>query len=201
MPVRVRQEVQEVPRRLTAPVPPLADDGMRLEPLTQADHGELLVLVGDEAIKAFTRVPSDADAEFVRSWIGRYEEGWADGSRAGFSGRAVADGSLLAFAAFVHLDLDARQGEIGYAVPPAARGRGIAGRSLGLLTRWGFDQLDLVRIELVIDVENPASERVAARAGYRLEGVRRSVAFKEGRRTDNGLWSRLRDDQPSRLPE
>jgi RimJ/RimL family protein N-acetyltransferase len=49
---------------------------------------------------------------------------------------------------------------------------------------------------LEIDIANPASERVAERSGYRLEGVRRSAHFKEGRRADVGVWSRLRDDPP-----
>ena len=65
---------------------------------------------------------------------------------------------------------------------------------LGLLTRWGFAELGLERIELRIDVENGASERVAERAGYTREGVLRSVAFKEGLRADVAVWSRLRSD-------
>ncbi len=191
-----------MPRRLTGkvllnpPDPPLADDVIRLEPIGEADHSELLALVHDDAVVAFTHVPKGADSEFVSGWIGRYARGWQDGSCAGFVARSANDGVFLAFAAIVHLDLAARQGEIGYAVAPAARARGVAGRSVALLTRWGFDELGLIRLVLDIDVANPASERVARRAGYRLEGVRRSAYFKEGRRADVGIWSRLRDDPP-----
>jgi RimJ/RimL family protein N-acetyltransferase len=79
-------------------------------------------------------------------------------------------------------------------VAPAARGRGVAPRALELLTRWGFDELDLLRLELRIDVQNPASERVAERTRYVREGVLRNVYFKEGFRGDLGIWSRLSDD-------
>jgi len=48
-----------------------------------------------------------------------------------------------------------------------------------------------------MDVENAASARVAERAGYRLDGVLRSLHFKEGRRTDTAVYSRLATD---RLP-
>lgn len=185
-----------MPRRLARPEPPLADDEVRLEPLRQADNADLLALASDEAVEKFTHVPTGADAAFVTRWIGRYEQGWEDGSCAGFSVRDADASVFLAFAALVHLDLEARQGEIGYAVGPAARGRGVAGRSVTLLTRWAFEELGLVRLELQIDVANPASERVAARCGYSLEGVRRSLYFKEGRRADSGIWSRLRDDLP-----
>jgi RimJ/RimL family protein N-acetyltransferase len=89
----------------------------------------------------------------------------------------------------------ARQGEIGYGVGPAARGRGVATRTLRIVTDRGFDELGLERIELWIDVTNPASEVVAERAGYRREGVLRSYWFKEDLRRDLGVWSRLRGDR------
>jgi len=79
-------------------------------------------------------------------------------------------------------------------VSRAARGRGIAGRALKLLTDWGLGELELERIELRIDASNPGSERVADRAGYRREGMLRSVHFKEGRRADVAVWARLRTD-------
>jgi RimJ/RimL family protein N-acetyltransferase len=63
-----------------------------------------------------------------------------------------------------------------------------------LLTRWGFEELGLLRLELRIDVENPASESVAARAGYRKDGVLRNLHFKDGLRSDVAVWSRLSQD-------
>jgi RimJ/RimL family protein N-acetyltransferase len=92
---------------------------------------------------------------------------------------------------FVRIEPEGRQGEIGYVVDPAARGRGVATRTLQLLTDWGFSQLGMKRIELWIDTTNSGSERVAGRAGYALEGVLRSVWFKEEIRRDFGIWSRL----------
>ena len=168
--------------------------------MTQADHADLLALTGDEAVKQFTHVPTGADPEFIARWIGRYEQGWEDGSCAGFVVRDAASGALP---------------RLRRARPPRPRGppgrdrvRRRAGGARPRRRRPGgrtcsragrFDELGLVRLELQIDVANPASERVAARAGYSLEGVRRSLYFKEGRRADSGIWSRLRDDLPVRL--
>jgi RimJ/RimL family protein N-acetyltransferase len=181
------------PRLLTRPDPPLADDEVRLEPLTQAHVPVFVEFVRDDTIQRFTLVPSDPDEPFVRRWIRRYEDGWDDGSRAGF---AVTDhsGTVLGFAAIVQLELEAREGEIGYLIAPAARGRGAASRAVRLLTDWGFESLDLVRLELRIDVDNGPSERVAERAGYERDGVLRSKHIKEGLRAHLGVWSRLRDD-------
>jgi ribosomal-protein-alanine N-acetyltransferase len=180
--------------KITPPDPPLADDLIALEPLTQSHVAYLLGLTKDDDIIRFTRVPRGADQAFVSRWIGRYVSGWADGSRAGFA-IVDRDGCSLGFAAFVQLDRNAAEGEIGYAIDPNARGRGVATRSVELLTRWGFE-LGLERIELVIDVQNAGSARVAERAGYTFEGVLRSKHFKDGLRADLGIWSRLRGDQP-----
>ena len=182
-----------MPRSLAPPDPPLQDDEIRLEPLTQEHLPPMLALTEDPDVVRFTRVPAGADEAFVRGWIKRYEGGWDDGSRAGFAIRA-RDGGFLGFAAVVDLDLEHREGEIGYMVAPAARGRGVAPRAVELLTRWGFDELDLIRLELRIDVQNPSSERVAERAGYQRAGVLRNVRFKEGHRCDLAVWSRLSQD-------
>jgi len=183
-----------VPRRLAPPDPELADDAIRLEPLSQAHAPEMLALANDPEFVRFTRVPAGADGAFVERWIGRYESGWEDGSRAGFAILDANDGAFLGFAALVGLELDALQCEIGYGVTPHSRGRGIAGRSLDLLTRWCLDELALERLELHIDPANAGSIKVAERSGYRLEGVLRNVHLKDGLRSDVAVWSRLRSD-------
>jgi RimJ/RimL family protein N-acetyltransferase len=183
-----------VSERVRRPDPPLSYGSIRLDPLTQADAKDAWAMVQDEAIIRFTYLPTSADETFISHWIGRYERGWEDGSRAGFAIRGVDDRTYLGFAAIVHLDLENRQGEIGYMLAREARGRGAAAAAVELLTRWGFDELGLERLELRIDDANEPSKRVAERAGYRFEGVLRSLAFKEGLRTDTGIWSRLPGD-------
>jgi RimJ/RimL family protein N-acetyltransferase len=178
---------------LPPPDPMLADEAIRLGPLTPAHKPELETLVHDEGVRRYTRVPTEPPADFVETWLGFYESGWREGTRAGFAVE-THDGEFLGLGMFVRLESEGRQGEIGYVIGPAARGRGIATRTLRLLTDWGFSQLELERIELWIDVTNPASERVAERIGYVREGVLRSYWFKEDIRCDFGVWSRLRSD-------
>ena len=181
---------------LTPPDPPLADDTITLEPLAQRHVPVFQTLVLEDDIRRFTMVPTRPDRHFAANWVARYERGWAEGSRAGFA-ILGGDGAIVGFAGIFGLDDPGAEGEIGYLVAAEARGQGIAGRSVALLTRWGFDELGLERIELRIDTDNVASARVAERAGYRLDGVLRSKHFKEGLRTDLGIWSRLRSDVPT----
>jgi RimJ/RimL family protein N-acetyltransferase len=63
---------------------------------------------------------------------------------------------------------------------------------LRFLSAWAFAELPLERIELLIDVANPASEVVAQRAGYTREGVLRWTYLKPGLRSDTIVYSLLR---------
>jgi len=181
---------------VSPPDPPLADDAIELVPLASIHATELDALAQDELVRRYTLVPSDPPPGFGATWADRYATAWRDGSgRAGFTIRDRATGEFLGLVMLVRLDLDAGEGEAGYVLAPAARGRGAAARALRLVTGWSFDTLGLERIELRIDATNAASEAVACRAGYIREGVLRSTYFKEGRRADVGVWSCLRSDR------
>jgi RimJ/RimL family protein N-acetyltransferase len=184
-----------VPRRVAAPEPALADDAIRLEPLTEALAPELgWVLDGDADTARFTRIPSAPDAAFLSAWLRRYERAWEDGTAAGFAVRDASTGEAIGFAGFVELQLDHEEGEIGYVIAPGARGRGGARRAVELLTRWGFESLGLQRIELRIDPANEPSGRIARRLGYGHEGTLRNTYFKEGLRGDIDIWARVTGD-------
>ena len=64
--------------------------------------------------------------------------------------------------------------EVTYWVLPADRGRGVAVDATVAATQWAFQDLGLHRIELAHSVLNAASCRVATKAGFALEGTRRS---------------------------
>lgn len=165
-------------------------------PLAPHHESDVDALVQEEDVRTFTRVPTNPPAGFAGEWIARYEQGWQDRTRAGFA-IETHEGEFLGLGLFVRLEGEGQQGEIGYVVARAARGRGVATRTLRLLTDWGFSHLGLKRIELWIDTGNSGSERVAERAGYVAEGVLRSCWFKEDLRRDFGIWSRLADEQSS----
>jgi len=60
-----------------------------------------------------------------------------------------------------------------------------------LVARYGFDVVDLARIEVIPYVDNPASQRVAERSGCTREGVLRSYFLAHGERHDCVMYSLL----------
>jgi RimJ/RimL family protein N-acetyltransferase len=86
--------------------------------------------------------------------------------------------------------------QTGYWVAPDARGRGLARTALVLLSRWALATLPLIRLQLFTDLDNPASMRVAERAGFAPEGTLRNWYDLRGERRDAIMFSLLPGDLP-----
>jgi RimJ/RimL family protein N-acetyltransferase len=166
----------------------------RLEPLGENHLASVAAMFDDEHVLRSTRVPNPVPPGWEREWLEVYAEGRRDGTREAFAVVDADDGSFLGLGLAFGIDREGRQLELGYVVAPDARGRGVATRTLELLTQWGFSELDVLRIELWISADNEASKRVAANVGYRYEGTLRSFHFKQGIRDDFEVWSRLPSD-------
>ena len=167
---------------------------IRLERLSHVHLDGLSALVEDPDVRRFTRIPEPPPPGFTERWLESYEQGRRDGTRVAFAVLDVADDEFLGFAAAVRIEPEAQTAELGYMVAAPARGRGVASEALRELSAWAFRELDVQRLELLIGVDNPASRRVAERAGYVLEGTLRSLSVKPGLRGDMEIWSRLPSD-------
>jgi RimJ/RimL family protein N-acetyltransferase len=93
-------------------------------------------------------------------------------------------------------DIDLRGGsaEIVYWLLPAARGGGVAVEAAERVSHWALNDLGLHRLRLCHSVANPASCRVAGKAGYSLEGtMRRALLHADGWR-DQHLHALVQGD-------
>jgi RimJ/RimL family protein N-acetyltransferase len=84
--------------------------------------------------------------------------------------------------------------EIGIALLPQYRGRGIGWRAQAMLTAYLFEHTPVQRIQAATHPENIAEQKALEKAGFRLEGVIRACEFRAGKYRDGCLYSRLRDD-------
>ena len=75
--------------------------------------------------------------------------------------------------------------EIGYWLHSARYGRGYMTEAVGTITSFAFTTLDAARVQIRMDGNNQRSYRVAERAGFQFESVRRCDA--------RGVTGALRD--------
>lgn len=78
-----------------------------------------------------------------------------------------------------------RGGHIGYWIDQEYANRGYTTQAVEIVTRFGFDQLGLHRIEINIRPENAPSCKVAEKAGYQLEGSRARYLHIDGQWRDH----------------
>lgn len=142
----------------------------------------------DEAIQRFTFVPTPYTRDNALEYVTARSDDVLD--------LAVADaGSDEALGAVgIGIDHANKVAQAGYWIAPERRGRGIAPRALTLLARWAFDNLDIARLQLYTHTYNPASQRVAEKAGFVREGTLRSYRDIKGRREDVVMFSLLPQD-------
>ncbi|MCW3480978.1 GNAT family N-acetyltransferase [Neisseriaceae bacterium JH1-16] len=83
---------------------------------------------------------------------------------------------------------------LGYWVHSDYTGRGLAGRAALALARFGFAELGLFRLEIVVGLGNVRSRRVAEKLGAQLDGVARWRLNYRGEPCDAWLFSLLPGD-------
>jgi ribosomal-protein-alanine N-acetyltransferase len=86
------------------------------------------------------------------------------------------------------------QAEMGYDLNPAFWGKGIMTEALSAIIQYGFDQMKLHRIEVLISHHNKRSQRLIRRLGFKREGVLRDHYFVEGRFSDDVIFSLLKKE-------
>ncbi len=184
-------------RRDFRPEAPLDDGVVALRLFTPADAHDVTVACQDPDIARWTSaIPFPYRERDARDWIAFHPEEWASGRGAPFAVVDADDGRLLGACGLHGIDRRAARGEIGYWVAAPERGRGVATRSVHLVTEWAFTVLGLAQIDLLTFVGNVASERVATRAGYRFDGTVEEVQHRlhPSRRSPAKHWVRRSED-------
>ena len=102
------------------------------------------------------------------------------------------DGSYLGGCGLNQIDALNQRANLGYWVRSSAAGHGVATVAVKLVRDWGFAQTDLVRLEVLVAVDNLASRRVAEKSGALYEGTLRSRLLVHGTRHDAALYAFVR---------
>jgi RimJ/RimL family protein N-acetyltransferase len=180
-----------VPGVLSSERQPILDGpAVVVRPWRRADVDALVEAYSDPAIQLWHARSMTADEAAV--WVDGQAGNWSAERRVDW---AVTDlgGVVVGRIGLRAMSLDDGVAAVGYWVMPAARGRGIAGSALATVAGWAFER-GFERIEIEHSTRNDASCRVATKAGFRAEGVRRSAAKHADGWHDMHLHARVRAD-------
>lgn len=163
----------------------LSDEGILLRPWREEDAPVVHAACQDPEIQHWIpTLPRPYTADDARTFV-------TGGLGLGPYQFAVVDEGHVV--ASIGLQVGGSQtGHIGYWCAADARRRGTTTRALRRLCSYALDELGLERLDLITDVDNLASRRVAEKVGFRCEGVLRShLRHPDGRRRDSAMFSLL----------
>jgi RimJ/RimL family protein N-acetyltransferase len=170
----------------------LTDGAITLRPWRLDDWRAAFDACQDPEIARFLPIPQPYTEATARTFVARRRADWNGDDERSFAITDAATGAVVGAIAR-HRRAEHRV-EFGYWLAPWARGRGFATRALRLVADWSLRE-GFVRLELFTHPDNVASAKVAERAGFTFEGVRRAWDTDRNGNPEDGVFYVLVRDE------
>lgn len=171
------------------------DKHIRLE-LTAKKHAQPLFDAVDSNRAHLSRflpwVGNMQSVEDFHVYINSCESLYQQGKEASFV--ILSDGMLVGRIGLHHVNTQEKHAAIGYWLIENAEGQGIISKACKALISYGFQTLDLHRIEIKAAVENVRSLAIPERLHFTKEGILRQAGFVNNKFFDLVLYSMLRPE-------
>ncbi|MEU2870625.1 GNAT family N-acetyltransferase [Streptomyces olivoreticuli] len=168
-------------------------NGLELRPWHVGDADALVAAGRDHAIHQWNLLTVESP-EDARKRIERMHARWRAEQSAIWAIARPGGGEPMGLIGWGDIDLEGGSAEIVYWILPPARGGGIVVEAVKRVSRWALEDLGLHRLRLCHSVANPASCRVAAKAGYSYEGTMRSALLHADGWHDQHLHALVQGD-------
>lgn len=160
-------------------------DGFVLRPPRPEDaHAYAQAFVDDPDLVVQWGVDQAPDEATIAEWIREDAQKWRSGRGVAFTIADPADDAFLGSVNFHHHEPKHRRAEVGFWLVPGARTRGVGSAAVAAASRWAIERFGLERLEMQTLPSNEAALRLAARIGFRREGVMRGRNHERGEQVD-----------------
>jgi RimJ/RimL family protein N-acetyltransferase len=160
--------------------------------------------IGQADLPIVSRLLWDRDATGEFQWFGfrmgavrnlerRWREDGLEGKDPSYLAVALADGSCIGWVTWRRVG-PAGALEVGIALLPEHRGRGLGTEAQRQLVDYLFRTTTVHRIQAGTEVDNVAEQRALERVGFQREGVQRALYFRDGAWRDSVMYGLLRVD-------
>lgn len=170
---------------------PLDTPRLRLRTFREEDAAPLFAMMSDPEVMRYWNTPPWTTPAQAREAILRDSQALVDGEYLNLAIERREDGQLLGSCILFHFEKGSRRAELGYCLARAAQGRGYMGEALRRLLAFAFDEIDLNRLEAVIDPRNRPSAASLERLGFRQEGLLAQRWIVSGEVSDSALYGLL----------
>ncbi|KAB2334514.1 GNAT family N-acetyltransferase [Cytobacillus depressus] len=175
-------------------LPTLETERLLLRKITLEDVEDMYSYCSNEEVSKYvtwdTHQKLSDTKEFVEFALNQYE----NRKVAPWGIEYKENEKLIGTIDFVSWQVQHNVAEIGYIISQDYWGKGIATEAATEVIQFGFNHMNLVRIQARCFVENIGSERVMKKTGMSFEGIHRKGMFIKGKHQDLKMYSILKEE-------
>ena len=179
-------------------LPALESDRLILRKLEMADTKDIFEYAAEPAVSRFmpwqAHKTTDDTAEFVDFVL----DGYANHSQLTWAIELRSENKMIGTIDFVSWLEKRQRAEIGYTLSHHYWGQGLMLEAAEALVNFGFKEMDLIKVEAPIMLDNKQSQRVAEKLGMIREGVLRKHMIIKGEFVDLAMYGVLKEEFYSR---
>ena len=175
----------------------LTDGKVTLRPYRMSDNRESYQAIKESTAEISVWLPfahKDYSLKENRDWMKKKSADWKKGKNYDFAICDAKDGTIIGGCGFNDIDNIHRRANLGYWVRTDRTGQGVATAATLLLAKWGFEALNLTRIEILVETGNERSLRVAEKTGAKREGILRNRLVNRDKAHDAVMHSLVPGD-------
>ena len=175
----------------------LSDGVVTLQKYREEDAEQVFLAVRESINEILPWMPwchPEYSLEDSRVWSASRDLAWSNGLEYDFVITGAAEALPLGVCGLNHFDYEARMANMGYWIRTGETRKGAATSAALLLARFGFDELRLNRIEILVSTENTPSQKVAEKAGAKREGLLRGRLVVRNKVHDAIIYSLIPED-------
>ncbi|RWX09073.1 N-acetyltransferase [Rhizobium hidalgonense] len=177
--------------------PLLVTDRLKLRAPDLADGDDLHALLLMPEVTRFSSWPEAPARAHIKRAMKWMCEVHAKGKGCAWIMEDRVSGRYLGAIRFNSIERHSKCAEIGYELHPSAWGKGLMTEAVTAVSRCGFEQFSLNRIEAWTLSGNAASDRVLEKAGFRYEGTLRQKAWFKGVFHDFRMFGLIAGEAPA----
>jgi len=179
------------------PLPTLEADRLRLRPYLDSDTAALFALYSDPAVTRYWSHPVWTDPAQAHLYLSlrkdeatTFVHAWAIADK--------ASNELIGALTFFSISGTHARAEVGYSLMSHLHGQALGKEALETALKYGFETLNLYRIEADVDPRNLASVKLLEKLHFQREGFLRQRWRVNGEVCDSLLYGLLKDEYLSK---
>jgi ribosomal-protein-serine acetyltransferase len=141
-----------------------------------------------------TTDPSSEELGTWQDWMTALNKGWENDQEYFFQVIEVSTNQIVGGVFLNHVARQYQMANLGYWVRTSRSGQGIATEAAKQAARYGFEQLGFQRLEIVVEIGNIPSLRIAKKIGAVQEGLLRNRGNLHGSPCDAYMYSLISSD-------